>query len=933
MAFGGETSIVKNLKEIFDAFVRELDVPWMMSNVEKLWKIEFGQCFRDHRRSARFVERLLRQSRFEQVERIAFPADGRTTFQDKTMPLAWDASVGRLTVKKARAPFDDPVVADYRRHPFHLIRGSVSTPKGGVVTRLISEEQMYVGQDARGAMVVTAPETRASSVFVRSACDLGALGFVTDHSAYRYKVPDGIGWVNACTEGAQWHVQDDDRPFVGFSVSPRVGDRLREAVRAGEVLVHVESDGRRHEGEIDVVTAVVPGRDRRELWLLSHLYEPLPNDNSSGSVAAIEIGRALQRLIAAGDLPRPRFTLRVVFGLEMYGFASYAHLRGGNLRRKVLGAINMDGISVGPRPGKVLLAPAGTPFFGDYLLEELSRDCRGEPGLSLGTIVEREGYHDDLFLSDPTVGMPTVWPHGSSGLWHNSEQKMDIITPECYRKATAFNAAWATAMLTLEGDALDARVRAAAALAVEHLDREATTVLRKAAGTDELLALAPQISKAMAWRRKWEEGRMAGLARLGNRASSREALASVKAAGRRAEADLKRSLHETEVVPRRSGKTSDSPWERAAAAMVPRRATVGFPHDLHRVARDRRRKLPGSVIYGPFGHVMARMDGRKTLRELIQEAAWESGKAIGPADVREYVGAVEFLTEHGYLKTRYRHVVRRRDVVSALRRAGLKAGDLAFVHSRMSVLGHVVGGPDAVIDACLDVLGPEGTLLMPAFTCSEIFVAGRQWMQTAFRPFGLKNCRPWVGRIPTRFLERKGVLRSAHPTHSVAGAGPLADACLREHRENDAPCCRRSPLGQLLDGDGKILWIGASLGTTTFFHLLEDELRLPYLQDALCAVERADGTRATVGVPRYPTGHRDFYGPRAEESKIFRRLIEDGLAVRRARLGFGAVKLISAPRLHELGMAALRDDPNLLLCDNPDCPFCSRQGSFGSSAQ
>ena len=103
----------KDIKEL-------VDLPWLAANTEALWKRELGQCFRNYREAADFTAGLCRQAGLAEVEKIAFPADGSTTFQDKTMPLAWDAGCGKLTVVQSPIPFDDPVVADYRLHPFHV---------------------------------------------------------------------------------------------------------------------------------------------------------------------------------------------------------------------------------------------------------------------------------------------------------------------------------------------------------------------------------------------------------------------------------------------------------------------------------------------------------------------------------------------------------------------------------------------------------------------------------------------------------------------------------------------------------------------------------------------------------------------------------------------------------------------------------------------
>lgn len=905
-----------SLKELFDTFAAEMNLDLMLAQTETLWRKELGQRYRDHRRAALYAESLCRKAGLSRVERIVFPADGKTVFQDKTSPLAWDASLGRLTVVKSPAPFEDPVVADYARHPFHLVRGSVATPKGGTTTRLFTEEQMFGGCDVRGAMVVFNAETRVRGTVLQALCDMGAIGFVTDQIKDRYLTPDGICWVNGCSEGPQWHVLDDDRPFIGFSVAPRIGDALRAAARAGEVMVKVESNARRYVGEVDLVTAVVPGRDRRELWLLSHLYEPLPDDNSAGTIASIETARALMRLVAAGRLPPPRFTLRLVFGLEMYGFAAYAHRRGGRLRNRVIGALNMDGLPVSPKGGKLVLAAAGSPFPGDYVMEELFQACRNEKGMALKRIEEHGGYMDDMFLGDSTTGVPTIWPLGDFDLWHNSEQRMNVIDRDCFRTAAAFNAAWTARMLTLEGETLRAQLAAASELAREHLDREADALRRRlSAGELDLR----QARKMIGWRLDWETGRLAALGRYDDGRSARKAISALRAASRRHLASF--------PVDKKAKSPERSLWERIAATITPRRATVGFPYDLRRAPKDERRSMPDGIIYGPFARVMANMDGRKTLEELAHESAWESGVPLKPSTLREYIGAVEFLSDCGYLRTRYLRPVRRADIAAALRRVGVRRGDLLMLHSGLAGLGHVEGGPDAVIDACLDVLGKDGTLLTPAFSRSEICVGGSPLRAKLFRPYHPRKSRPWVGRIPACFLKRPGVLRSAHPTHSVAAFGPLAEACLRDHRENDPLVPRHGPFGKLVDHGGKMVWLGADLASTTFFHLLEDEARVPYLGESLCQIERPDGTRETVHVPNYLPGHRDFYGAPGEKSKAYRRLIADGLRIRRAPLGFAQVKMIDARQMYELGTAALRDDPDLFLCDSPACAFCATHRS------
>lgn len=51
------------------------------------------------------------------------------------------------------------------------------------------------------------------------------------------------------------------------------------------------------------------------------------------------------------------------------------------------------------------------------------------------------------------------------------------------------------------------------------------------------------------------------------------------------------------------------------------------------------------------------------------------------------------------------------DIVAGLQNLGLRRDDHVIVHSSLKSLGYVEGGPDAVIDAVLETVGPGGTML------------------------------------------------------------------------------------------------------------------------------------------------------------------------------------------------------------------------------
>ena len=109
-------------------FLDMKDENFLKTHTQKCWELEMPCTTDAKHRSADYVYQLLVDNGF-QAERLNMPADGKTVFHDEFAPVCWDAKVGRLTVVSEWE--GDPVVADFERHPFHLIQYSTSAPEGG----------------------------------------------------------------------------------------------------------------------------------------------------------------------------------------------------------------------------------------------------------------------------------------------------------------------------------------------------------------------------------------------------------------------------------------------------------------------------------------------------------------------------------------------------------------------------------------------------------------------------------------------------------------------------------------------------------------------------------------------------------------------------------------------------------------------------------
>jgi aminoglycoside N3'-acetyltransferase len=164
------------------------------------------------------------------------------------------------------------------------------------------------------------------------------------------------------------------------------------------------------------------------------------------------------------------------------------------------------------------------------------------------------------------------------------------------------------------------------------------------------------------------------------------------------------------------------------------------------------------------------------------------------------------------------------DLVALFRDVGVKKGTTLCVHSSLSQLGYIEGGAEAIIDALQIAVGTEGTLLMPAFTMGGDMASQLESGAT----FDTRHTPASVGVIPETFRRSPDVLRSCHPTNSVAAWGPGAADILRQHDESITPFGHDTPYGRLASlEDSYILMLDTHIHS--FLHHLQERVNFPNL--------------------------------------------------------------------------------------------------------
>jgi aminoglycoside 3-N-acetyltransferase len=241
-----------------------------------------------------------------------------------------------------------------------------------------------------------------------------------------------------------------------------------------------------------------------------------------------------------------------------------------------------------------------------------------------------------------------------------------------------------------------------------------------------------------------------------------------------------------------------------------------------------------------------------------------------------------------------------------LQALGVRRDGVVMLHASLRAIGPTVGGPDVVIQALRDALGPRGTIMM--YTGWED------------GPFDLEDWPPDVQRVyieecppfdPATSRARRGhgalaeflrtwpeAVTSNHPEAAMSAVGGRA----RWLTENHALAYGYgvdSPLAKLVEAEGQVLLLGAPLDTTTLLHHAEHIARLPDKKTEQFRVPITRGARRTewIEIIQYDTSdgvvEGDYTLDQIAADALAHGLGRSGLVGNASSHIFGAAQLVS----------------------------------------
>ncbi|PXW75064.1 aminoglycoside 3-N-acetyltransferase [Blastomonas natatoria] len=245
------------------------------------------------------------------------------------------------------------------------------------------------------------------------------------------------------------------------------------------------------------------------------------------------------------------------------------------------------------------------------------------------------------------------------------------------------------------------------------------------------------------------------------------------------------------------------------------------------------------------------------------------------------------------------------DLTRDLFALGIGAKDIVLVHAGLRSIGPMIAGPDTLIAALRQVVGPEGTIMAyadwqgaPEAACDEEGHILREWRDHVlpFDPAASRAIRD-NGAFPEFLRTTLGALRSVSPGPSMVALGAKAKWLLDPH-PLDYGYGPGTPLARLVEAGGKVAMIGAPWETMTLLHHAEHLADIPGKRVVRWDVPfLEDGQTVWRTVEEFDTGNPAVEGL---DDDYFDEVVRDFVATgqgSQGTIGAASALLVDAPAM------------------------------------
>lgn len=256
------------------------------------------------------------------------------------------------------------------------------------------------------------------------------------------------------------------------------------------------------------------------------------------------------------------------------------------------------------------------------------------------------------------------------------------------------------------------------------------------------------------------------------------------------------------------------------------------------------------------------------------------------------------------------------DLVNDFRALGVSEGDTLNIKASLSSIGKVEGGAHTVIEALLEVVGTEGTIVTDSFVnCYRLPLSSKHKKSIS------RNDTPsYAGAMANAMIKHPKSFRSKHPIQKFAAIGKRAEVLMNNHTPNSYAY---DVLRVLVETGGKNLKIGSDekvygIGTT---HVAIGALGLRQKRPR-------SGVNYLVDDGLVKLFELNWSGAGHGFNKFMPMYQQAGAILGQGYVGYAPAKITDMKKTYDVEIDVLKSNPSFQLCDRKDCVECRLSWEF-----
>lgn len=262
-------------------------------------------------------------------------------------------------------------------------------------------------------------------------------------------------------------------------------------------------------------------------------------------------------------------------------------------------------------------------------------------------------------------------------------------------------------------------------------------------------------------------------------------------------------------------------------------------------------------------------------------------------------------------------------LVNDLKAIGIQKGDMLLVKASYHSVGKIEGGPKVLVDAVLEAVGKEGTVVVVAFAPREMSIK-RFFSKVTYT----KDSPTYTGAFNSVFIKHPDSLRSENPLQSYAAIGKYAHELIDNYKVDSPPYELLKIMAEKyhaknLQVGGNVIGVG-----TTHISLTENMKK------------HGDYQRWTSGGIYYWDSNGKRRWLKSTESifcseghkKFYPFYLSKGGIVSQGKIGNADSLVSDMYKTLQIERDLFNENPHILLCDNPGCLKCRKSFSFSQGS-